>query len=312
MSWSIETEKLGMIFRTNWGGKKQALTGLDLQVKTNEVFGFLGHNGAGKTTTIKILVGLCRPTQGKASIMGIPITDARARNKIGFLPENVSFHEYLTGQETIVFYGRLHGLSQATSLAKAKELLAEVGLKDARHRRVREFSKGMRQRLGLAQAMVHDPDILILDEPFTGLDPVGRREMRDKIQSLKERGKTVFFSSHVLTDVELLCDRVALLSQGRLVALGELGILLNPKIVSVEVVAEGVSDVALGQIKPTASHIIIEGKKTALQVATEEEAQRVKQIIEQNGGILRAMIPNRESLEDFYMRWAKDDKGAKP
>jgi ABC-2 type transport system ATP-binding protein len=302
MSWAIETENLGMLFTTNWGSKKRALDHLSLQVAENEIFGFLGHNGAGKTTTIKILIGLCRASEGNARICGISIAQGQARQKVGFLPENISFHEYLTGLETIRFYADLHGLSPQDSKKRVPALLEEVGLKDAMHRRVREYSKGMRQRLGLAQAMVHDPQIFILDEPFTGLDPIGRREIREKICSLKEQGKTIFFSSHILSDVELLCDRVALLSQGKLIAIGKLGMLLDPKIVSVEVVGEGFTPEALTQIKSFCVRIVNEDKKSAVLVKTETEALQVKQLLEKSGGTLKSFIPQRESLEDFYMR----------
>lgn len=302
MAWAIETENLGMSFRTNWGSKKRALDGLTMQVAENEIFGFLGHNGAGKTTTIKILIGLCHASEGQAQIGGVPITQVHARNKVGFLPENISFHEYLTGLETIEFYARLHGVPEQESKKRAPAMLEDVGLKDAMQRRVREYSKGMRQRLGLAQAMVHDPQIFILDEPFTGLDPVGRREIREKICRLKEQGKTIFFSSHILSDVELLCDRVALLSHGKLIAIGTLDALLDPKIVSVEVVGEGFTAEAIARIQTFCVRIVSEGKRCAVLVRTEQDAQQVKQLLESGGGILKALMPQRESLEDFYMR----------
>lgn len=307
MPWAVETEKLGKVFRTNWGRKKRALAGLDLQIAYNEIFGYLGHNGAGKTTTIKILVGLIRATEGVAKINGIPACK-KARKVIGFLPENISFHEYLTGMETIEFYARLHGLSQKESRRRAEVLLEEIGLKEAAHRAVREYSKGMKQRLGLIQAMVHDPQILILDEPLTGLDPVGRRELREKIRALKERGKTVFFTSHILADVELLCDRVALISQGKLIAVGELDTLLDPKTISVDVIGEGFSEAALAEIKTFGARIITEGKKTAVRVKDEAEAQKVKSLLEQSGGSLKAYIPQKEGLEDFYLRQTKGER----
>ena len=308
MTYAIETERLGMVFTTNWGGKKRALQDLTIQIEENEIVGFLGHNGAGKTTTIKILVGICHQTEGKARIFGVPTEKVAARTKIGFLPEDPYFYEYLTGLESIQFYGNLHGIPHRECQKKAQEILDEVGLGHAMNRRVREFSKGMKQRLGLAQAMIHDPQLLILDEPLSGLDPVGRREVREKIRALKEKGKTVFFSSHVLSDVELLCDRAALLSQGNLVSMGTLDSLLDSQIISVDLVMEGIDEAARHEISPHCLRILSEGKRHAIQVKDEESAQKVKAIAEKHGAILKSLVPNRESLEDYYFRHAQKEK----
>lgn len=309
---AIAIENLGMVFRTNWGTKKRALENLSLEVKQNEIFGFLGHNGAGKTTTIKILVGLCHSTEGKAEILGIPVRNKDARNNIGYLPENVSFYEYLTGFETVEFYGKLRGFPKDQCRARALAMLEEVGLKEAVSRRVAEYSKGMKQRLGLAQAMIHDPKILILDEPLTGLDPSGRKEMREKIRLLRDAGKTVFFSSHVLSDVELLCDRVALLTRGKLIAVGHVDELLGARITGIEIVGKALSENALTAIRPFVKRMFTEGDKTAIWVEDEQSAGQVQKIIAECGGELKALVPHRETLEDFYFRQELKYKEAQP
>lgn len=307
MTWAIETQNLGMIFRTNWGGKKRALENLDLKVEENEIFGFLGPNGAGKTTTIKILLALCHPTEGNAKIFGHSTQAVSARKLVGFLPENISFYEYLTGLETVEFYARLHGISRRQSRKNAHKILEQVGLQNAARRFVREYSKGMKQRLGLAQAMIHRPQLLILDEPLSGLDPIGRREFRESLRILKEQGKTIFFSSHVLTDVELLCDRVGLLANGKLITVGQLDLLLNPQTTSIEIIGEGFSNATLDEIKPLCTRMLIREKITAVWVNTEKHAYQVKNLLERDNGTLRAFIPHKESLEDFYLRWTKGE-----
>ena len=279
-----------------------------MQVRTNEIFGFLGHNGAGKTTTIKILVRICRQTEGQASILGIAVEKIEARTHIGYLPENPYFYEYLTGMESLEFYGRLSGLSRSECRQRGETILAEMGLLHAANRAVREYSKGMKQRLGLAQAMMHDPQVLILDEPLGGLDPRGRKELRDKICMLKAKGKTVFFSSHVLSDVEMLCDRVALLSEGKLISVGEIASLLDTRILSLQLILSDVSSQCLEQIKPQCLHITGDPTRTSLLVPDEDTARQVRQICEREGAKLQALIPHRESLEEYYFRQTKGEQ----
>jgi ABC-2 type transport system ATP-binding protein len=204
----------------------KALEGLDLTVQEGEIFGFLGPNGAGKTTTIKILMGLIHPTSGMATLLGCPINNIQTRSKIGFLPESSHFYEYLTASEILTFYGRLFDIPKETIKERTLALLKQVGLESAAHLQLRKFSKGMLQRIGIAQALINDPELIILDEPMSGLDPIGRKEMRELILNLKTQGKTVFFSSHITHDIEMICDRVGILVGGRLLRIGGLSELL--------------------------------------------------------------------------------------
>ncbi|MFZ0436096.1 MAG: ABC transporter ATP-binding protein [Chthoniobacterales bacterium] len=202
-----------------------ALRGLSLDIPAGHVYGLLGPNGSGKSTTLKILLGLVTPTSGTSEIFGIPSSEVKSRTDVGFLPENPYFYKFLTGAETISFYGKLCGLGGSTLRARVTELLELVGLQDAGDRRISGYSKGMLQRIGLAQAMVHDPRLLILDEPTAGVDPAGSRQIRDLILRLKERGKTVLLTSHLLEQVQEVCDRVGILAKGELVRQGSLEIL---------------------------------------------------------------------------------------
>src|SRR5689334_25140996 len=199
---------------------KRALEPLQLTVEEGEIFGFLGPNGAGKTTTLKMLMGLVYPTAGSARILGMEISDPRVRAQIGFLPEHPYFYDYLTGRELLEYYGRLSGMPSTGRSDKISEMLAQVGLADASDVQLRKYSKGMLQRVGIAQAILHDPKVVFLDEPMSGLDPMGRREVRDLIAQLNQDGKTVFFSTHILSDAEALCDRVAVINKGELKGIG--------------------------------------------------------------------------------------------
>ena len=199
---------------------KRALRPLHLTVEEGEIFGFLGPNGAGKTTTLKLLMGLVFPTGGTARILGKDINDPAIKAQIGFLPEQPYFYDYLTAEELLEYYARLSGVEAKERGRKVEAMLERVGLKDAARVQLRKFSKGMLQRVGLAQAVLHDPKVVFLDEPMSGLDPMGRREVRDLMEELKQQGKTVFFSTHILSDAEALCDRVAVIHQGELRGVG--------------------------------------------------------------------------------------------
>ena len=224
---AIETRGLEKTYRDFWGRPRaHALRGLDLAVRSGEVFGLLGPNGSGKSTTMKLILGLLRPTRGTATVLGARPDDVRAKARIGYLPEESPFYPHLTAEETLAFYGRLFSLPGAEIRRRSADLLRLVGLERDRHRRVGVFSKGMLRRIGLAQALINEPSLLILDEPTAGMDPLGAREFKDLILDLKKAGKTVVLSSHLLGEVEDICDRVAVLHQGSLLALGELSTLL--------------------------------------------------------------------------------------
>ncbi len=225
----VVTEGLTKVYKDFWGRPKvHALVGLNLVLERGEIFGLLGPNGSGKSTTIKLLLGLIFPTAGRARVLGQPPGSPAVNQRIGYLPEESYLHRFLTGEETLDFYGRLFGLDRRERRRRTDELLDLVGLdRRARARQLREYSKGMSRRIGLAQALVNDPELLLLDEPTTGLDPIGTREMKDLILRLKDQGKTILLSSHLLADVRDVCDRIGILARGRLVELGRVRDLLT-------------------------------------------------------------------------------------
>ncbi|MDR0362572.1 MAG: ABC transporter ATP-binding protein, partial [Planctomycetota bacterium] len=265
------------------------------------IYGFLGANGAGKTTTIKILVGLQQQNSGIASIFGIPSTDMECHRKIGFMPENPYFYEYLTAAESLDFYGALCDLPVAGRAERIDGLLDFVGLKDAKNIRLKEFSKGMRQRLGIAQAIVHKPRLVILDEPMSGLDPVGRRQVREAILNLRTGGATIFFSSHILSDVEMICDRAALLDRGKLLAVGRINDLLDAREQEYEV---GVADLPaddLESLRKKARRVVSDPERTIFIFTDREDADAACKLAIERGR-LTEFGPIRESLEDYFMR----------
>lgn len=290
--------------------KRVALENLDLDVHEGEIFGLLGPNGAGKTTTIKILMGLHFQSSGTARIMGQPLGDLAVKAKIGFLPENAYFYDYLTGEEFLNFYGQLYGMDWRARKKRIPELLDMVGLSKARNIQLRGYSKGMVQRVGIAQALLNDPKLVVLDEPQSGLDPFGRKEVRDLILRLKDEGKTVMFSSHILGDAEMICDRVAILHLGHRIALGHLGDLLSTRIVEYEV----------GMTKPSADVLelahksamrIVERKADYLVSFREEEPARalIARLVAGEGQLL-SYTPRRESLEDYFIREIEEKRAA--
>ena len=294
-----KTYRLGLRMRL-----VRALDGLDLRVAEGSIFGFVGPNGAGKTTSIKMLAGLIAPTRGDAAIFGRPIREAASRRAIGYLPENPSFHDFLRPVEVLELMGRLSGLSGEGLTRRAEEVLEQVGLGHARDLTVRKFSKGMVQRLGLAQAVIHDPPLLILDEPMSGLDPIGRRDVRDLILDLRRRGKTIFFSTHILSDVETICDRVGMLLKGKLVAEGALSSLLDGSVRSVEVRCAGLPPEAFPALRARA----LDGRQgpadwTLSFPDTDAAGGAVAEIIARSGRVL-AVTPVQETLEQSFMRLA--------
>ena len=300
---AIATRGLTKVYRQHFNrAPSPSLDHLDLEVAENEVFGFLGRNGAGKTTTIKLLCSLLQPTSGEAFVLGKSVRLPEARQAIGYLPENPYFYEYLTPRETLDFYGRLNGLDAAArgqEWAKLSERLDLAGIAD---QRVREFSKGMRQRLGFAVALVGDPGVLILDEPMSGLDPMGRRSARDLILQLRDEGKTIFFSSHVLSDVEQLCDRVGMLVQGKLTVQGRLDQLLATRIQRVEIIAVDLDATAVAEIAQRAESSRCSEAGRHFHAVDLAAANDLVRMIHAHNGSVVEFTPIRETLEDYFVR----------
>jgi ABC-2 type transport system ATP-binding protein len=298
----IRTEGLSKTFVFGFLRRKvRALEGLTLEVQRGEVFGFLGPNGAGKTTTIKLLMGLCFPTAGRALVLGRPVPDATAQLRVGFLPENPYFYDYLSGAELLDLCGRLCGLARAERRFRVERLLGHVGLADAASRPLRKYSKGMLQRLGLAQALINDPEVVILDEPMTGLDPIGRKEIRDLIAELRGEGKTVFFSTHILPDVELLCDRVGIIVGGKLRDVGRLGELLSPRVLETEVVLQARAGVDLSPLRGQARALRATDGGT-VAVLDEAAVDGFLRAALAAGAHVVSVAPRKESLEDLFLR----------
>ena len=298
---AIHTQALRKVYRSGfWRKKFVGLEGLDLEVRTGECFGYIGPNGAGKTTTIKLLMGLNFPTSGTATVLGEPIGSLEARRKIGYLPERPYFYDYLTAQEFLHFYGSLHGMSRASRQEKIEELLPLVHMERARDVQLRKFSKGMLQRVGLAQALINDPELVVLDEPSSGLDPMGRMLMRDIILGLKRKGVTILLSSHILSDVEQVCDRVALLKEGRVQQVASVDELVGQDVQAVEVVFDSLPNEtaqALGHGEPVAQG----GGRVTFEEDNQEEANRLVVDALAKGAVLVRMQPRRESLEQLFV-----------
>jgi ABC-2 type transport system ATP-binding protein len=305
----LRTEKLCKTFEVGVRRRRvQAVKDLDLSVREGEIFGFVGPNGAGKTTTIKMLMGLIFPTSGRASIYDAPIPSTEAKRRIGYLPENPSYYDFLTGREALGFFGRLAGASRSERARREEELLGLVGLADAADRQIRKYSKGMQQRLGIAQALVGAPSFVVLDEPMSGLDPIGRKDVRDLILELKRRGTTVLFSTHILPDVEMLADRVGVILGGRLRDVGRISDLLSPRVHRVDVVM----DLPDGAREAVAAGRLVsrEGARLGVSFPDLESANRAVAAGLAAGGALVSMAPHRETLEDFFVRRLEEGRAA--
>lgn len=304
----IEIENLTKDYEIGFWKKKRvrALDGLTINVDDGQIFGFLGGNGAGKTTTIKILMSLIFPTEGTAKILGHDISNVEMRTRIGYCPENPYFYDYLTARELMMYFGELFGLNKAKSKQKTEELLTKVGLEEASwNKQLRKFSKGMLQRTGLAQCLINEPEIVFLDEPMSGLDPIGRREIRELIAELRQKGTTIFMSTHILSDIEALCDNVAILRNGKLSATGKLDELLtahgekqgyeiNLKGVSADMLEKSFSEItgAIINAKPNGANI---------QVSEESDIEKVLEKMKKAGGKLVSIQPVKQSLEELFV-----------
>ena len=308
---AIETSHLRKEYGGRAGGGFVAVQDLSFSVPRGQVFGFLGPNGAGKTTTINMLLGNIKPTAGEASLLGRPVGDREARAKLGFLPEKFQFHDFLTAEEFLDLHWRLYGMGRAARRARIPEVLEQVGLIGRRKDKIGEFSKGTQQRVGLAQAILNDPDLVILDEPTSALDPLGRREVREIVAGLKAAGKTVLLNSHLLGEIEMTCDQVAILKAGQVVRLGKIDDLLAaPSTVEMRVGNQSPALLrALGELART---VTADGEMVSATIGDEGVIPELAATIVGHGGRLMSLVPRRESLEDLFIRVVETDETAKP
>jgi ABC-2 type transport system ATP-binding protein len=307
---AIETIKLEKTYAVGFWRKKPrtALRPLSLTVAAGEVFGFLGPNGAGKTTTLKLLMGLVFPTAGTARILGMEIDDPVVKAQIGFLPEQPYFYDYLTARELLEYYAQLSGVPAKERSGRVEKMLGRVGLSDAARIQLRKFSKGMLQRVGLAQAILHDPKLVFLDEPMSGLDPMGRREVRELIQQLQQEGKTVFFSTHILSDAEALCDRVAVIHQGELRGVGAVADLTSQVHGKVEIIFAGRTVPAALSNLGAQAHV---SGDVVSAVLSEENQDAALEILRRERFRLISLTPVRRSLEEYYVQKLQPREGRK-
>jgi ABC-2 type transport system ATP-binding protein len=304
---AVRIDHLRKVFKVGfWGRRVTAVDDLSLIVRRGEVFGFLGPNGAGKTTTLKMLMGLIYPTSGEARLFGHPVGVPQAKAKLGFLPESPYFYDYLTSREFLAFYGHLFGLWGTQLNKRVDELLELVGMTHARDLQLRKFSKGMLQRVGIAQALINDPELVVLDEPMSGLDPIGRKEVRDLILRLKESGKTVMFSSHILHDAEMLCDRVAMIMKGKLVACGEVADLIERGATQeVEMVVDRLSLEGVEQLRALATKVVLHGERVMAVLKAQRDVDEALDVLRVNKAKLVSLVPHKASLEDLFIKEAR-------
>ena len=306
---AIQIEDLTKDYAVGFWRKRpyRALDRLSLQVEPGEVFGFLGPNGAGKTTTLKLLMQLIFPSAGRAEILGRAVGDVAVRKRIGYLPENPYFYDYLTAEELLTYFAQLFGFSPADQKARVSSLLDRVGIGAERRLQLRKFSKGMVQRVGVAQALINDPEVIFLDEPMSGLDPLGRKDIRTLILELRDQGRTVFFSSHILSDAEALCSRVAVVAGGRLAAAGRLTDMLAFEVRGWEVVVDGLQAETHAQISAIARRSTeIAPGRYALELPISYAPEKLLAEFAATGARLVSINPVRDTLEDFFVRRVKE------
>jgi len=300
---AIETRHLRKAF-----GEKVAVEDLTLTVEQGEVFGFLGPNGAGKTTSVKMLLTLTAPTSGEGYLFGAPLTDTQVRRRIGFLPEHFRFHDWLKASEFLQLHADLYYMPRQLAHQRIRELLELVGLTPHADKKLREFSKGMLQRIGLAQALLNQPDLVILDEPTSGLDPVGRRLVRDIIRDLRQRGTTVFLNSHLLSEVEITCDRVAFIKHGQVIRISSLQDLVGGEL-SVEIRARGLSPQVLAGLSVWSKNLRQDGEHLSLTIDQEADLPAINRYLVEQGVEVFALRPQHISLEDLFIQIVGTDGG---
>ncbi len=299
---AIETVHLRKEF-----GRKVAVEDLTLAVPRGEIFGFLGPNGAGKTTAVKMLMGLVRPTSGSARLLGLSPEDLRAKERVGYLPELFRFHDWLTAEQFLDFHGRLYGMPDEKRKSRVPEVLEMVGLRAEARYRLGTFSKGMQQRIGLAQAILNDPEVILLDEPTSALDPIGRRDVRDLMRRLKDEGRAVFLNSHLLSEVEMVCDRVAIIDRGRVIATGGLRDLLGAEL-EIEAEAEGVTPAALEELRALSPSVEAVDGRILVRLQERESIPLVAEALLRHGGRLYSLSRRRGSLEELFIRVVEQEE----
>jgi ABC-2 type transport system ATP-binding protein len=305
---AISIKNLKKVFKGHLSiGRIEALRGVDLDVPASGIYGFIGPNGAGKTTTLKIITGLIFPEEGEVKIFGKSNLNYDTRREIGFLPESPYFYDYLTGEELVLFFGSLFNIPKKELKERTWHLLELVGLKGKEKLPLRKYSKGMLQRVGLAQALVSDPKLLILDEPMSGLDPIGRREIRDLILDLKEKGKTIFFSSHILADAEMICDEVAIIVKGKIVQTGRLENLLGKEVCFWDISFRGREIPSEFSQKVVVSH----EDYTMIRVESEKEVEDSLTVLTSNKAKILSVIPHKASLEEIFLSSVEESKNGK-
>lgn len=292
----IETENLSKIYENNKGCKDISIT-----VNSGEIYGFLGPNGAGKSTFIKTIVGLLFPTSGSARILGKPIGDIETKKKIGYLPELFKYQEWMTGLDLLSFHSSLYKLDKKSASLKIDEVLEIVNLKGSEKSKIGTYSKGMQQRIGIASALLCDPELLFLDEPTSALDPIGRKEVRDIMLELKSRGKTVFLNSHLLSEVEMVCDSAAIINKGIIIKQGRIDTLLEGDTV-LDIHAENISNDILNKLENIDEDVIFDGKSIKMHVKENQQIHDIAALIIAGGGKLYGLTPHRNSLEDAFLK----------
>lgn len=292
----IETENLSKIYENNKGCRD-----INISVAQGEIYGFLGPNGAGKSTFIKTIVGLLFPSSGNAQVLGKPIGDIEARKKIGYLPELFKYQEWMTGLDLLSFHSALYKLDKKASSTKIEEVLEIVNLKGAEKSKIGTYSKGMQQRIGIASALLCDPELLFLDEPTSALDPIGRKEVRDIMLKLKSMNKTVFLNSHLLSEVEMICDSAAIISKGKIVKQGKIDDLLEGNTI-LDIHVENINNEILNKLEKIDENVTFDGKNIKMHVKENHEIHEIASLIISSGGKLYGLTPHRNSLEDLFIK----------